>query len=151
MTPDLTLTYIDADETWKARMAEAWDAMTARHMHLTDGFTLLALDAGVPVGLISVYWRDLPAPLAEVQEGFIDIIGVSATHRRRGIATTLVAMAAARARAQGAYQLRAWSSEDKTEAIPLWQRLGFGLCPATVYPGGVTVRGYFVAQVLSHD
>ena len=57
-------------------------------------------------------------------------------------------MAVERARARGVYQLRAWSSEDKTEAIPMWKALGFGLCPATTYPGGREIEGYFVTKVL---
>ncbi len=60
-----------------------------------------------------------PPPLRDAFEGHIDIIGVAAAYRRQGIATRLIEIAAERAREHGAYQLRAWSSEDKTEAIPL--------------------------------
>jgi hypothetical protein len=53
-----------------------------------------------------------------------------------------------RAKEERIYQIRSWSSEDKIEAIPMWQALGFGLCPATTYPQGKEVKGYFVARVL---
>ncbi len=49
----------------------------------------------------------------------------------------------------GFYQLRAWSSSDKTEAIPMWKSLGFGLVPTTTYPRGQAVPGYFVTLRLS--
>jgi GNAT superfamily N-acetyltransferase len=117
-------------------------------MHLKDGFSMLALDSDRPVGLIAVYWRELPPPLPTCSEGYIDIVEVPAGFRRQGIATQLIELAAQRARQHRVYQLRAWSSEDKVEAILLWRALGFGLCPATTYPGGQPVKGYFVTRVL---
>ena len=140
--------YVDADKAWKGRIAEEWSETAARHMHIADGFSILALSDGDPVGLISVYWRRLPAPLAHTIEGYIDIIEVLAGFRRQGIATRMVELSIEQAREQGVYQLRAWSSEDKAEAIPMWEALGFGLCPATTYPGGQEVKGYFVTRVL---
>jgi GNAT superfamily N-acetyltransferase len=143
-----TIEYIDADEVWQQRVADAWGELAARHMHIAGGFSLLALCDGEPVGLIAVEWRTLPPPLRDASEGYIDIIEVRAEFRRRGIATRLVALAVDRARRQGVYQVRAWSSEDKTEAIPMWQALGFGLCPSTTYARGEEVRGYFVTLPL---
>ncbi|WP_374689355.1 GNAT family N-acetyltransferase [Promineifilum sp.] len=145
MTP---ITYTDADEAWRERIGREWGQLAARHMHLDDGFSILALAGNEPVGLIAVVWRDLPAPLPPTVEAYIDIIEVRPAFRRQGIAARLVELAAARARTHGAYQLRAWSSADKVEAIPMWRALGFGLCPATTYPGGQEVRGFFVARPL---
>ena len=140
--------FIPADEAWKARLAAHWPTVHPKHFHLADGFTLVALHQQEIVGVISVYWRELPPPLPPTKEGFIDIIEVAEPFRRRGIARRLVEFAAQRAREASAYQLRAWSSEDKTEAIPMWKALGFGLCPATVYPRGEKVEGFFVAKTL---
>ena len=86
--------------------------------------------------------------MADTLEGYIDIIEVRQGFRRRRVATRMIAMCFERARARGAHQLRGWSSEDKAEAIPMWRALGFGLCPATTYPRGVEVRGYYVTMVL---
>ena len=138
----------DADETWKPRIAGEWGGIAAQHMHIADGFSILALCNGNPVGLISVYWRKLPPPLADMHEGYIDIIEVLAGFGRRKIATRMIEMSTERARKRGAHQLRAWSSGDKVEAISMWKALGFGLCPATTYPGGEEVRGYFATSVL---
>jgi GNAT superfamily N-acetyltransferase len=68
--------------------------------------------------------------------------------RRRGIAKQLIAIAMERAKEKGAYQMRSWSSLDKTEAIPMWKAIGFGLCPATTFPKGQKVRGYFVTKLI---
>ena len=49
---------------------------------------------------------------------------------------------------QGLRPIRSWGSEDKMEAIHLWEALGFGPCPATTYLKGQEVNGYFVAKFL---
>ena len=46
--------YIDADPSWARRIRREWGEVQARHMHLTDGFSILALSEDRPVGLISV-------------------------------------------------------------------------------------------------
>jgi GNAT superfamily N-acetyltransferase len=140
--------YVDADEPMKARIAHEWGDLAARHMHLADGFSIVALDAEQPVGLIAVSYRGLPAPLVGTYEGYVDIVEVHSEYRRQGIATQLIAMVVDRLRAQHVYQVRAWSSEDKAAALQLWKALGFTLCPATTYPLEQAVQGYFVAKRL---
>ena len=119
-------------------------------MHLADGFSIVALDDNLIVGLISAYRKNLPPPLFESFDWYIDILEVHKDHRRKGIATQLINMACARAKAEGVHQIRSWSSEDKIEAIPMWKALGFGLCPAVTHPQreGKEVKGYFVVKVL---
>ena len=141
---DMDIEYVEADEALKVQLVDLWGEVVERHMHIEDGFSIVPLHAGKPVGLISVYWRELPSPLSETKEGYIDIIEVVEGYRRRGIARELVRRSAERTRREGAYQLRAWSSEDKVEAIPMWKALGFGLCPIT----DPEVNGYFVTKPL---
>lgn len=126
--------YPDADEEWKQRISEESNGTAAPHMHIVDGFSILALCDGQPVGLISVHWSKLAPPLDDTHEGYIDIIAVLPGFRRRRIATRMLDLLADRGRKRGVHQLRVWSSEDKTEAIPMWKALDFGLCPATTYP-----------------
>jgi GNAT superfamily N-acetyltransferase len=147
----LEIQFVDSDEALKNRVAEEWGEKAARHIHLEDGFSILAMQGNNLVGLISVYWKTLPLPLPETCEGYIDILEVRKNFRRRGIATRLIDMALERAKDKGAYQIRSWSSLDKTEAIPMWKALGFGLCPATTYPKGQEVKGYFVTKLLFYD
>jgi GNAT superfamily N-acetyltransferase len=140
--------YVECDADLKRRVGEAMGEVAERHIRLADGFALVALEGETPVGLIAVYRRRLPPPLPETHEGFINIIEVSEARRRQGIGRRLVEMSMERCRALGLHQVRAWSSEDKTEAIPMWKALGFALCPATERPGGLEVKGYFVAYPL---
>ena len=141
-----SMVYLDADETIKDRVEREWGEKAARHMHLTDGFSIVGLDHERLIGLISVYGKKLP--LLETWDWYIDILEVHKEYRRNRIATHLIDIVCARAKEQGIYQIRSWSSEDKVEAIPMWKALGFGLCPATTYPQGKEVHGYFVAKVL---
>ena len=144
---ELGLRFIDADEALKIRVMKEWGENSARHMHLEDGFSILAMDENNLVGLISVYWRTLPPPLPETCEGYIDILEVHRDFRRKGIATCLIDLSLERGHEKGVYQMRAWSSLDKREAIAMWKALGFGLCPATTYPNGQEVMGYFVTKL----
>ena len=90
----------------------------------------------------------MPIPLVESFDWYIDILEVHEEYRRKGIATHLINIVCERAKQSGVYQIRAWSSEDKIEAILMWKALGFGLCPAITYPQGKEVKGYFVVKVL---
>jgi GNAT superfamily N-acetyltransferase len=141
-----TLLYLDANQRMKDRVATEWGEETARHIHLTHGCSIAVLNGEILVGLISAYGKKLP--LLEITDWYIDILEVHKEYRRMGIATQLIEMVSGRARERGIYQLRAWSWDDKAAAIPMWKALGFGLCPASTYPEGKEVKGYFVAKVL---
>ena len=140
--------YVEADEAWRQEVGQRWGEKAARHMHLSGGFSIVALVDDELAGLLSVCWQDLPSPLTTTREGYIDIIEVPTRFRMRGIARKMIELAVGRARENRACQLRAWSSEDKIEATLMWKALGFGLCPAVTYPRGQQVRGYFVTRVL---
>ena len=148
---DLKIRFADANDELKDRVMREWGEKMARHMHIDDGFSMVALQEECLVGLISVYWKLLPPPLHEFLEGYIDIIEVHKDFRRQGIAKQLVRLSVELAKEKDAYQLRAWSSLDKTEAIQMWKDLRFGLCPATTYPHGQEVLGYFVTKLVNKE
>ncbi len=140
--------FVECDAELKRRVGQVMGEVAERHIRLADGFAVIAMAGKTPIGLIAVYTRDLPPSLAEPCEGFINIIEVAHTYRRRAIGRRLVEMSMERCRSLGLHQIRAWSSEDKAEAIPMWKALGFALCPATEHPRGIEVKGYFVAHQL---
>jgi GNAT superfamily N-acetyltransferase len=139
---------VQVDDALGSRIAQQWGELAQRHLHFVDGFTLAALVGDQLAGFLSVYWKHLPPPLQEAAEGYLDIIEIQQDFRRRGVATRLVEQAEKLARERGAYQLRAWSSADKTVAIWMWKALGFSLCPAVTFPNGQEVRGFFAVKVL---
>jgi ribosomal protein S18 acetylase RimI-like enzyme len=144
------ISFLEADKTWSSRIAafSQWGENAARHLHFEDGFCLAALASQRLIGYLSAYWKSLPAPLDSDCEAYIDILEVDPAFKRRGIASRLINLAAGRAAEHGALQLRSWSSLDKHEAILMWRRLGFGICPAATYPQGQEVRGFFVTLQL---
>lgn len=95
---ELGIQFVDADESLINRVAEEWGEKAARHIHLKDGYSILALQGNNLIGLISVYWKSLPPPLPDTWEGYIDILEVHKNFRRRGIATRLIDMALERAK-----------------------------------------------------
>ena len=139
-----SLQFLDADELVKMRVESEWGEKVARHMHLTDGFSIVALQGETLAGLISTYWKNLPAPLDQEFDAYIDILEVHRDFRRQGIARRLIELAIEKARQKGMRQIRAWSSEEKTEAIRMWKALDFGLCPATIYSNSQEIKGFFV-------
>lgn len=145
---EATIQFIDADEVIKTRVLNEWGEKAARHMHLTDGFSMIVLHRETLAGLISTYWKKLPVPLNDDFDAYIDILEVHKDFRRQGIARRLIEISMERAKRTGMRQIRAWSSEDKIEAIRMWKALGFGLCPATTYSNGQEVKGFFVAKTL---
>ncbi|MDP3047120.1 MAG: GNAT family N-acetyltransferase, partial [Chloroflexota bacterium] len=105
--------YLQVDKSWKNRISNEWNEKVERHLHLSNGFTLLAICRQLSIGIISVYWRELPKPLPCTIEGYINILEVRPEFRKRGIARCLIDLSAQRACEHNAYQLRSWSSEDK--------------------------------------
>lgn len=150
------LVYVEADQALRDRIVAQWQDWfpgVGEYILLEDGFTVVALDGDLAVGLIAVHWEHLTPPLPEVVDAYIWDIEVAETHRRQGIATRLIAEAGERAAAHGAYQLRAWSAYDRVEALPMWKALGFGLCPSSIVSAvsGEPVEGYFVARPLANS
>ena len=143
--------FVEMDGSWGDRVAEfsQWGENAARHLHFENGFSIAALQEEDLAGFISVYYKILPDPLSNTLEAYIDILEVHKDFRRQGIAGRLIEISAERARDAGAYQMRSWSSLDKMEAIPMWKALGFGLCPATTFPNGREVKGYYVSRLLA--
>ena len=94
----LTLAYSDADQRMRDRVEAEWSEKSARHMHLTDRFSIVALTGEFLAGLISVYVKILPAPLQKSFDWCINILEVPKGYRRRGIATHLIGMGVQRAK-----------------------------------------------------
>ena len=125
------ITFADADVALCEQLREEWGSWASGHVHIEDGFSLVAFHGARPVGLLAMEWKALPGPLPPHLEGHIDILHVLEGYRRIGIARKMVGVSLARAMGAGAVQVRAWSSDDKREAISLWDSLGFALCPVT--------------------
>lgn len=125
-------------------------------IHYEEGsYSIAALYEDKPVGFISTYPLNLPEPLQQYSDAYIDVIEVHENFRRQGIAKKLLSMTEEWAKDYGYPQVRSWSSDDKAEAIPMWFALGYGVCPAVMRGesllkefAGMPIYGFYVSKIL---
>lgn len=142
-----SIQYLKADHTSLEQIEKEWSLMAAKHLVIDNGFSIIAMAGEKPIGIIGLYWSKLPTPLENTREAYINIIEVLPDFRGQGIAREMISRSIELCREEGVYQVRAWSSDDKVEALPMWQRLGFALCPAD-NPWHAGLKGFFVGYVL---
>ena len=112
-----------------------------------DIFGLAAMNGDVPVGYLFVTSRPLTYPLEHITDAYIDIIEVMDEYQRQGIGQTLVTCSEKWAKDMGFKQIRTHSNDEAANAIRMWHKLNYGLCPHDYYAEeGCT--GYWVAKVL---
>lgn len=139
----------EVDEALAENIRKQFGQEAFDHLHLEGGKSFAAKDDDKIIGFISVSCKKMPYPFKkDIKEAYIDIIEVDQNYRRQGIAKKLIEKVTKQTQACGCYQLRAWSSEDKTEAIQMWKSLGFGLHPQEIISEktGEKVKGYFVTK-----
>lgn len=154
----MDIVYKEIDKDIEEQIAAIWGRWVIEYgcLHYGEGcYSLAALVDGVPVGFISTFPLQLPRPLDMHCDAYIDDLEVGESYRRKGIASRLLAMTEEWARAHGYRQLRAWSSDDKAEAIPMWYALGYGVCPAVMRGESVIkefvgkpIYGFYAVKVL---
>ena len=115
-----------------------------------NGYTLLEQQATLEqqenrvIGLVSVFRREIPAPLGGLWEDFINVIEVfEERDRRQGTASALVQAVLAAARGKGSIQVRAYCDIRNEASHRLWLKNGFGINPATQSDG--SIAGSFVS------
>ncbi len=113
----------------------------------SEEFGLAAFDGDVPVGYIIIAPAALRYPLEHLKDAFIQIIEVDENYQRRGIGQHLVARSEEWAKKAGFKQIRTHSNDKAANAIRMWHKLNYGLCPH-VYYAEEGCMGYWVAKVL---
>ena len=104
------------------------------------GYLLVAEESGELLGFAAVFRREIPAPVGK-EEAFINVIEVfEETHRRRGIASSMVREIIAMERERRTYQVRAYCDIGNIASHRLWASVGFGIAPVSV--GGRVVGSY---------
>ena len=115
-----------------------------------DGcYLVAALDGDVVAGFAALHPEHWIAPLEQYSDGFIEVIEVAKSYQRKGIGSTLVKMLEEFAASDGYYQIRAWSSDDKVEALNMWRKLNYCMCPAAML-GESICEGYESKQIVGY-
>jgi len=148
----MQIIYQEIDSNLLEKITVQYGEIAKKHIHTEHGsFSLAAVYADKPVGFISTYTQNLAVPIGEERDAYIDIIEVNDAYRRMGIAAELISRTEAWAKKAGFLQIRAWSSQDKIEAISMWRNLRYGLCPAKIWVEWCkeVVDGYYVVKQLN--
>ncbi|OBR68944.1 hypothetical protein A7K91_15060 [Paenibacillus oryzae] len=146
--------FIKADEDLKTLITNNWKPIIGNHMHINDGISIVGMLKEEPIAVISVYWTHWIKPLNEEMDGYIDIIEVKDDYRRNGIAKYLVEKAEDECRIRNLKQIRSWSSDNKLEALRMWKKFGYGMCPARIISGpnqDILVNGFYVVKTLIQE
>lgn len=146
---EITYKVIDINEVPK--IAEVFGEYIIRFncFHFDEGcLSLVAYDQDVPVGIISTYPLSYPKPLEHRRDAYIDVLEVDEKYRKQGIAREMITRTENWARENDYRQIRAWSSDDKLEAIPMWYALEYCMCPAKIWVEWCKeiVDGFYVAK-----
>lgn len=119
-------------------------------------FTITAMDGENVVGCAAVHPAQLIPPLELYYDAFIELIEVDEDYRRRGIGSHMIRALEEKAREYGYKQIRAWSSEDKVEALKMWYSLDYCMCPAAMLGSSIApgyenkqIIGYYYAKMLN--
>ena len=149
--------YKEIDKVIEAKIIAQYGSWVSEYNCLQTGencYRVAALDGDTVAGFAAIHPAKWTPPLEPYEDAFIEVIEVDESYRRQGIGSQLVAILEQKAKAFGFYQIRAWSSEDKFEALHMWKKLHYGMCPAveigSIKPGfeDAVILGYYYAKVL---
>ncbi len=151
------ITFKEINKDDEGRLIDTFGTWVSDEISYTEGcYSLMAMNEDTVAGFISIYPRYYPEPLKEYCEAFISAIEVEERFRRHGIARKMLELVEDWASAYGYHQLGSWSSDDKTEAIPMWYALNYCVCPAWMRGysrkkgfENMPINGFYVAKMLN--
>lgn len=156
----MSVVYKEIDSAVEAAIIAQFGCWVREYNCLVRGdgcYLVAALDGDRVAGFAALHPKQWIAPLEQYSDGFIEVIEVAEEYQRQGIASRLVKMLEEYAASYGYYQIRAWSSEDKVEALNMWRKLNYCMCPAAMLgesackePGKKQIIGYYYAKRLNN-
>ena len=117
-----------------------------KNVILDGGYFIVAVIEDTIIGFLWAFKRDIPAPVGQ-SEIFVNIIEVIYTNLRcQGIASAMLNELINIAKAENAYQVRAFCDSENIPSHRLWLKNRFSISPVKMPDGSVT--GSFVSYVL---
>lgn len=145
----MEIEYVLATPELKNTMKERSNSNACDFIRFEDNYlSIMGLDNGIPIALIVAKQRPLPPPLQTSSEAYIDIIEVHPDYQRKGIGMILMGKVMDWAHVNQCIQLRAWSEEIRSEALMLWNKLGFTFSRVDFQNGDEKRYGFYVAKRL---
>lgn len=112
-------------------------------------YLIAAMDGDVVAGFAALHPAQWIPPLEKYGDAFIEVIEVAPEYRRKGIGSKLVKLMEDYASSYGYYQIRAWSEESHVEALNMWYKLKYCMCPAAML-GESLIDGYENKQIVGY-
>ena len=156
----MDIIYKEIDNQIESAIAAQYGSWVHDYNCLVRGegcYLVAALDGDTVAGFAALHPAQWIAPLEQYFDAFIEVIEVAESYQRRGIGSTLVKMMEEYAKAYGYYQIRSWSSVDKVEALHMWRKLKYAMCPAAMLGEPVKetdlkqIPGFYYAKLLNEN
>jgi len=152
----MNIEYKKIDDEILGKIVDEYGEWVKGYIHIRgDTFTLAAMDGDIPAGFVCVTPRALDYPLGYLQDAYIEDLEVHENYRRQGIGQHLIECSEDWARKAGFKQIRTHSNDKAVEAIHMWHKLNYGLCPHDYHEFEPETgeyknqfSGYWVAKIL---
>lgn len=157
---EMNIIYKEIDAVIEKSIAEQYGSWVFDWNCLMQGegcYRIAAMDGETVAGFAALHPANWIAPLEQYTDAFIEVIEVAADYRRKGVGSTLVSMMESYAKTYGYYQIRSWSSTDKVEALHMWRKLKYAMCPAAMLGEPVKetdlkqIPGFYYAKILNEN
>jgi len=126
----MNIEYKKIDDEILNKIIDEYGEWVKQYIHIrNDTFTLAAMDGDIPAGFVCVTPRALDYPLEHLQDAYIEDLEVHENYRRQGIGQHLIECSEEWAKQAGFKQIRTHSNDKAVEAIHMWHKLNYGLCP----------------------
>lgn len=126
----MQINYKQIDEIILGKIVDMFGEWAKGYIYIrNDTFPLAAMDGDMPAGFVCVTPRALTYPLEHLKDAFIEVLEVHENYRRQGIGQHLIECSENWARKAGFKQIRTHSNDKAVEAINMWHKLNYGLCP----------------------
>lgn len=115
---------------------------------LSEGGNLIIAtdDSNQLLGFLWSFRREVPAPIGERLEDFINVIEIFGDNQRKGIGSALVQKCIEKATTDGVYQVRAYCEINNVSSHQLWAKNKFGISPVKMHDGNI--YGSFVTFII---
>ncbi|MBQ2669037.1 MAG: GNAT family N-acetyltransferase [Clostridia bacterium] len=156
----MNIIYKEIDQAIEEKIVKQYGSWVHDWNCLVKGegcYLVAATDGDIIAGFAALHPAQWIAPLEQYSDAFIEVIEVSEDYRRKGIGSTLVKMMEDFAKTYGYYQIRSWSSVDKVEALHMWRKLKYAMCPAAMLGEPVKetdltqIPGFYYAKLLNEN
>lgn len=94
------------------------DELASKYLH--SGYVCMALDDGIPIGMIGFYANDMVGKVA-----YMSVLGVVEAYQHQGIAKRMVNYSLAICKAKGMTSCFLYTHITNIGAIAMYQKLGF--------------------------